>query len=59
MFSWFDKEARLAKRYARMTAEAERSLNRDGDRAKHADLLAAAEEVGKELDAVRASKASG
>ena len=52
MFGWFDKRKRLEKKYQRMLEEAETALNREGDRALHAELLARAEAVGRELDAL-------
>lgn len=56
MFGWFSKTRRLEKQYQRMVAEAEAALAKHGDRALHADLLAKAEEVGRELDGLRSAE---
>jgi len=58
MFGWFDPVKRLEKRYRREREAAERSLARDADRARYAELVAKAEETLAELDALRAERAA-
>jgi hypothetical protein len=57
VFGWLfggDPVKKLEKKYQAAREHAEKELARSGDRAKHAELLAKAEEIGKELDALRA-----
>ncbi len=56
MFGWLfgDPVSRLEKKYKAAREKAEKELARSGDRAKHAELLAEAEKIGDELDALRA-----
>ena len=60
MFGWLfggDPVKRLEKKYMAAREYAEKELARSGDRARHAELLAKAEEIGKELDALKAQEA--
>ena len=54
MFGWFDPVKKLEKRYRAELEAAEKELARSGDRAKHAQLMAKAEETGQALDALKA-----
>lgn len=59
MFGWFFKKdpvEKLRKEYQQKVAKAERALNEKGDRALHAQLLAEAEELGRELDRLIAER---
>ncbi len=58
MFGWFDPVKRLEKKYARQRAAAEKSLARDADRAKYAELIAESEKTLAELDALIAERAA-
>lgn len=58
MFGWFDPVKKMERRYAKELEAAELELARSGDRAKHAELLSAAEETGRKLDELRAKSTS-
>lgn len=60
LFDWLDPAVRAERRlqalYAQKLAQAERELARSGSRERHAELLAEAERIGRELDALRGER---